>query len=276
MKALFPPLLDPAPLPRRVLVVAPHADDEVLGCGGMLAFHAARGDAVRVLVLTDGAQGDPRHGGPSDLAAARRAESRAAGSELGVHDYRFLGLADGTLGGCAGLAETLRAELADFAPGLVYGPSLEEMHPDHRAAARALCAAALRDGGPRLLLYGVNGQVTANVLFDTTALFPRKRAAIERFTSQLAYHDMVHKTEAVDRARTVNVDLPGVHYAAGFADLGRAELARYAGGVRELLAAVHGPELDDGLPAATAVISTWNKRGVVTEAKPMLKVSQAP
>ena len=54
MKALFPPILDPNTLPRRVLVVAPHSDDEIFGCGGMLAFHAERGDDVRVLVLTDG------------------------------------------------------------------------------------------------------------------------------------------------------------------------------------------------------------------------------
>jgi LmbE family N-acetylglucosaminyl deacetylase len=56
----FPPLEDPALLPRRVLVVAPHPDDEVLGCGGMIAWHAARGDAVAVLELTDGAGGDPK------------------------------------------------------------------------------------------------------------------------------------------------------------------------------------------------------------------------
>jgi LmbE family N-acetylglucosaminyl deacetylase/GT2 family glycosyltransferase len=276
LKALFPPLLDPAPLPRRVLVVAPHADDEVLGCGGMLAFHAARGDQVRIVVLTDGAGGDPSGELRGDLVETRRAESRAAGSELGLSDYRFLGLADGGLGADGTLVERLRGELADFAPELVYGPSLEEMHPDHRAAARALCAAALRDGGPRLLLYGVNGPVTANVLFDTTALFARKRAAIARFKSQMVYHDLLRKAEAVDRARTVNIDLPGVHYAEGFADLGRASLARYAGGVRELLAAVHGAEPDDGLPAATAVISTWNKRAVVLENLDSLRAQTRP
>ncbi|MCH2105723.1 MAG: PIG-L family deacetylase, partial [Planctomycetes bacterium] len=43
-------------LPRgRVLVIAPHADDEVLGCGGTLTRHIERGDEVEVLVLTDGA-----------------------------------------------------------------------------------------------------------------------------------------------------------------------------------------------------------------------------
>ena len=47
MKPLFPPLKDPRELPARVLCFAPHSDDEVLGCGGLLAFHAERGDEVR-------------------------------------------------------------------------------------------------------------------------------------------------------------------------------------------------------------------------------------
>jgi len=288
LKALFPPLCDPNALPRRVLVVAPHADDEVLGVGAMLAFHAARGDELRVVVLTDGAGGDPSGRENGDLAATRREESTAAGEVLGVSDYRFLGLADGALASDAGLVERLRAELDDFAPELVYGPSLEEMHPDHRATARALVAAVLRPPtaepagderpAPRVLLYGVNGQVTANALFDTTAFFDRKRAAIERFTSQLAYHDMVAKAEAADRARTVNVDLPEVRYIEGFADLGADRLARYAGGVAELLAAVHGAETEgaDDLPAATAVISTWNKKQVVLENLDSIRAQTRP
>ncbi|MEO0651434.1 MAG: PIG-L family deacetylase, partial [Planctomycetota bacterium] len=115
MKALFPPLADPAALPGRVLCIAPHADDEVFGCGGLLAFHAERGDAVRVLVLTDGAEGDP-DGSESDIRAAREAEDRAAGEALGVTDQRFLGLADGTLGASPDLVERLAAEIEDFDP----------------------------------------------------------------------------------------------------------------------------------------------------------------
>ena len=277
MKALFPVLLDPATLPRRVLIVAPHADDEVLGCGGMMAIHSARGDDIRIVVLTDGAGGDPSGDGASDLATVRRRESLAAGRTLGVSDYRFLGLADGGLSQDGGLVETLRGELDEFGPELIYGPSPQEMHPDHRATSRALCAACMRDGSARVMLYGINGQVTANVLIDTTGVFEKKRAAIERFESQLVYHDMVGKAEAADHARTVNIDIPEVRFVEGFADLGVGELARYAGGVSELLAGVHGTDaMDDDLPAATAVISTWNKKEVVLENLDSLRAQIRP
>jgi len=280
VRATFPPLGDRNALPRRVLCLAPHPDDEVLGCGGMLAFHAARGDRVRVVILSDGSRGDPEHVA-GDIAAARRAETIAAGEELGVTDHRFLDLPDGGLGAVPDLVERLRAEVGDFAPELVYGPSPLECHPDHRATSHALVAALSGEPGVRAFLYGVNSPVTASVLFDTTDQWPRKRAAIERFASQLAYHDLVGKCEGWDRARTVNIEDRSVHVAEAFVDLAGADLATYEGRVALLLEHVCGPDHGLPLPAAgdgaarpptyhdphdphdpwgaTAVISTWNK-----------------
>ncbi len=280
MKALFPPLLDPRSLPERVLVVAPHSDDEVFGCGGLLAFHAERGDAVRVVVLTDGAAGDPA-AALEDVAAVRRSESLRAGAALGIADHRFLGLPDGALATRHDLVAALRGEIDAFDPDLVYGPSPQEMHPDHRAASRALVAALAAGRERRVLLYGVNAQVQAGALFDTTRFWAKKVAAIRCFESQLRYHDLESKADAVDRARTVNIEDPAVRYVEGFADLSSRDLLAYEGKVASLLDAVFGGE--HGLapsngrpafepapgastsrvrvewPAATAVICTWNK-----------------
>ena len=89
MDTRFPTLKSIDGLPERVLVIAPHPDDEVLGCGGVLALHAMRGDRVRVVVLTDGAAGGD--------AEAREAETRAAATVLGLEQVEFLGLEDGGL-----------------------------------------------------------------------------------------------------------------------------------------------------------------------------------
>ena len=284
VKPLYSPLLDPNALPNRVLVIAPHADDEVFGCGGMLCFHSDRGDQVRVVVLTDGAAGDP-DGTEADIQAAREAESRAAGEALGVSDHRFLGLPDGGLNEVADLQARLQAELDEFDPDLVYAPSPQEMHPDHRTTS-AMALRALATGRERrVLLYGVNAQVTAGALFDTTRFWERKQAAIEAFISQLHYHDLVGKAIAVDRSRTVNIEDPAIRFVEGFADLGSGEVLAYEARVGAVLDAVVGdPELpvageasepahrvgrqraaELGLPGATAVISTWNKAGDVCE-----------
>ena len=80
MSSLYPALSDPSLLPSRTLVFAPHADDEVFGCGGLLAYLAERGGAIRIVILTDGAGGDPA-GLEADIAklesrrAARRGRS---------------------------------------------------------------------------------------------------------------------------------------------------------------------------------------------------------
>jgi LmbE family N-acetylglucosaminyl deacetylase/GT2 family glycosyltransferase len=284
LKGLYPPFGDPSALPQRVLVVAPHPDDEVFGCGGMLAWHQRVGAEVRVVVLTDGVEGDP-DARAQDIAGTRVAESRAAGGELGVDDYRFLGYADGALGEASDLPDRLAAELEEFGPGLVYGPSPAELHPDHRAASRALVAAlargAVAGGSPRrVFLYGVNTQVQAGVLFDTTPVYERKQAAIRRFASQLEYMDLLAKCEACDRARTVNVEDPAVEFIEGFIDLDAADVARYERAMTDVLVQVQdaepGPAAARGLPAATAVISTWNKADVVRENLESLRAQTLP
>ena len=276
---LFPPLADPNALPARVLVIAPHADDEVLGCGGMLAFHAGRGDAVRVVVLTDGAAGD-RDGLAADLVRARQEESVAAGRVLGVHDHRFRGFVDGELGATLGLVDAVVEEIADFDPDLVYGPSPHEFHADHRATAAALVAAAERDERSRRYhLFGVNTYAHATVLYDTTPMWPKKAEALEAFASQMAYHDLVEKCGAFDRSRTVNIEDGAVQRAEGYVALPSERMAEYGRACARLVHAVldpalagegaHGPAVTRrpdakraaqlGVPPTTAVVSTWNK-----------------
>ena len=71
-----------------LLVLAPHPDDESLGCGGLIAEHHARGHDVHVLVLTDGTGSHPhsREYPPTRLAALRMGEARDAIRALGLKE----------------------------------------------------------------------------------------------------------------------------------------------------------------------------------------------
>jgi LmbE family N-acetylglucosaminyl deacetylase len=79
-----------------VLVIAPHPDDETLGCGGMIATRAAEGRRVVVVVLTDGRALFRRFGvtepSEADVSAMRKAETLQAVEILGAQrsDVRFL------------------------------------------------------------------------------------------------------------------------------------------------------------------------------------------
>ncbi|MEZ5987857.1 MAG: PIG-L family deacetylase [Planctomycetota bacterium] len=211
MPHVFPPIQDRAGLPSSVLVLAAHPDDEIIGIGGLLAFHAARGDEVLVLHATEGGLGDPE-GRFDDLQARRRREAEAALASLGLPAPVVLGFADGALEGAGdALADELRRRFAAHAPALLYAFWPGELHADHRALARAACAA--RDALPagcRVQLYGVNQVPPFASLFDYSDLVDRKRAALACFETQLAYLDFATKVMQRDQAATVNVELPEI------------------------------------------------------------------
>jgi LmbE family N-acetylglucosaminyl deacetylase len=229
----FPALADPNRLPRRVVVLAPHPDDELLGCGGMLAFHAERGDEPTVVFLSDGAAGDPT-GKTADLAAVRRREAAAALGELGVKRIHHLGFPDGRLEEAHELPGRIVGILESAAAELVYAPSLLECHTDHLASAEAATIALAAHPNIRVLLYGVNTAVPANELYDVSRHRAKKDAALRRYASQMESMDLVRASRAMDAARTVNIPDPKITDCEGFCALWGAELRDHAARFRAL------------------------------------------
>ena len=179
-----------------VVAVAPHPDDETLGCGGTLALHATRGDRVTIVWMTSGERGVPGADHTTG-AAIRRREARAAISELGVADGVFLGLPDGALGACGEDAvERLAKILASRTPTVVYAPHADEAHPDHAATARITLAAMRRHADPVTTLWGYevwSPTVWPHHSEDVSDVFDRKLAALachRSQVSQVAYAQM--------------------------------------------------------------------------------------
>lgn len=138
------------------LIVAPHPDDEVLGCGGLVAA-ARRPDAIAVLVLTDGALSPPAAGDDPGLPAVRREETLRALDSLGVSDryVSFTGLPDGSL---SDQGARLDRELFDAVTRAsatdVFVPFRFDRHPDH-LATHAAGERLARRAGVRLWEYFV-------------------------------------------------------------------------------------------------------------------------
>ena len=124
----------------RLVVVSPHPDDEVLGCGGLIADALAAGRRLLVVTLTEGERAYPqdRHWRPRRLARARRRELRRALAALGApcRALRQLALGDGRLAARQGrIVEALRGLCM---PGdTVLATWVQDGHPDHEATARA-------------------------------------------------------------------------------------------------------------------------------------------
>lgn len=188
----------PTPLPpaATVLALAPHADDEVFGCGGALALHARAGVPVAVVIATDGAARE-------DSAADRLAESRAAAACLGIPAPTCWHLPDRGLEYGEDLVERILRAIDETGADLMYAPSPAEAHPDHRALALAAIEAVRRSAGNlRLALYEIGIPLIPTMLLDITAVHAAKREAMRCFASQLAYQRYDEQIDALNRYRS--------------------------------------------------------------------------
>ncbi len=120
------------------VVVAPHPDDEVAGCGGSILGHVARGDRVTVLLITDGRASRALDLAPDAMARVRAEEARRAAERLGVELVAFgLPELEWSLDALVGpLARALQERRAP----VVYAPCRIDGHPEH---VRVACALAL-------------------------------------------------------------------------------------------------------------------------------------
>ncbi len=141
---------------RSCLVLAPHPDDETLGCALAILVRRERGTTVTVAVMSDGAANPPGHRSPA-VAARRHAELVAAASVLCVDEahVRWLGLPDQGLDRHHDeLVAAIRSLAAEMAPQDVLVTSATDPHPDHAALGRA-AREALAHGRARLLEYPI-------------------------------------------------------------------------------------------------------------------------
>jgi len=281
----------------RVLVLAPHFDDEVLGCGGLVAQLAARGRRVVVLFLTDGAGTAGPDEGPGEHTALRRREAAAALAVLGVGGsadapdgpgggdaLRFLDLPDGGLDRhLEDLAAALERELLDLRPDLVLVPSPLEATADHRAAFAALHRVlaptgrqqGAAEGGGELdavardltiLAYEVNHPAYPDLLVDVSGELDLVREAMGCYASQQRLHDYLAAGLGLRAFRTLSLPA-GVEGAEGyrrlravdFATRSPAQLVRHLGGVPALHEVTEGPSI-------SVVVRTKDRPALLAEA----------
>ena len=221
------------------LVLAPHPDDEILGCGGAVLRHVDAGDPVTVVVFTDGAAASGAADHAGDYVAMRQAESRAAAQVLGYGAPHFLNYPDRGLTYDEDLVARVASLIAIHRPAIVYAPSIYEVHPDHRALAFAAIEAVRRRGGPlAVACYEIGNPQLPNRLLDVTDLTETLKAAMRCFPSQLAerpYDSYV--LDGLNRFRAYTLG-PGVDAAEAYwMATGEALRARPPGLYRALMGA---------------------------------------
>lgn len=174
-------------LGERVVVIAPHPDDEILCCSSTLADRIDAGAEVSIIFLTDGdARVEGDWSASRKYGLQRRAESSAAARALGIpqQNLYFFGFPDGHLAELfdrgqarsvytgrratprsttypgttytrSSLERILKKKLTDLNPDEIFVPSMSDSHPDHRAAAELVQQVVT--GSPTIRAYAVHG-----------------------------------------------------------------------------------------------------------------------
>lgn len=181
---------------QKVVAIAPHPDDEILGIGGLLHLLVRRGVPVTVLAVTDGTAAPVPEGWTTEQLGVRRAaESERACATLGLPAPVRLGLPDGAVADHEpALVELLTGHLDDRTVCL--STWRHDGHPDHDACGRAASRAA-ESAGARLVGYPVwwwhwaspqtpdGPQPTARRVPLPEPVQRLKERAVAEFTSQL-------------------------------------------------------------------------------------------
>jgi LmbE family N-acetylglucosaminyl deacetylase len=170
-----------------VLVLAPHPDDEAIGCAGTILRHVAAGDEVCVCIATDGRRSRALPD-PDRMAERRRREASAAAGLLGVERLSWLGLAEGE---CSSeeVARSVLELLRQIRPDLIYAPSRIDFHPEHFKVAHALAVALTRcdpQAAPAVRIYPVQVPLGAacNLVSELPGLWSRIEQVLSAYSSQ--------------------------------------------------------------------------------------------
>lgn len=270
----------------RILALAAHPDDEVLGAGGVLALAAGRGSSIRVWIATDGtAQEGAPEGGTAAYGELRREEARRAARALGVPPPVFGGMADRTLAESGdALDRSISAEIADFEPDLVLCPSPAEIHPDHRALSEALYRTVAKSRPEdsdhdryrflRLAFYEISQPFLPNALVDVGAAARQKDEAVAAYASQQSVRDYAGALQGLNAYRRLT--LSGSGPVEAFRVLPAIEA--FTRSLEEFRRAIGPALVSDGSrgPAPVAVVvRTRNRPALLAEALASLRAQTA-
>ena len=212
---------------KKILVISPHIDDDVLGCGGTICLFKRGGSEVTVVYMTDGRKGNPaldsmtlsdneRHQKEEALVLLRKEEARLTAACLGIDRLIFLDYPDMTFTCTTSSVQRMVDLLREESPDAVFIPFLTEKHRDHRMTNDIFCN-ALKQDKFHFSCYGyeVWTALLPNCLVDITNVLQDKKKAILQHKSQLEHCDYIRAVTCLNGYRSM-VYLEGDNYAEAF------------------------------------------------------------
>jgi len=214
----------------RVVVVAPHADDEIIGCGATIARHIKEGDEVTVIIATNASIGAPELY-TMDQVESTRSEAIEAHQFLGVKDTIFMDFPAPALNAFPEFKISLEISkiFQEINPTHLYLPHPGDIHQDHKAIYRASLVAARPQGKNKIsciYCYETLSETewtpmqerafVPNHFVDVTDVFSKKAEAMKFFGSQIKEFPHSRSVETFEALAMYRGATVGVQRAEAF------------------------------------------------------------
>lgn len=225
---LIRPTVISAPFGRSMLVVAPHQDDEIIGCGGAMALQKCSGGAVGVIVLQDGADECAQVSMTrKSLEELRNEESRAAAKVIGIKDLVFLGSKD-LRSEIASISSVMKEMIESRKVDAIFVPFVLDGNKDHKSCD-VIVARALRgiERPIRVFQYEVWANCIPNVVVIVDDVMEKKEEMLSCFRFANSAVDYSHATKGLNMLNSRLLPAGKSKYVEAYFEMPRCEFVKF-------------------------------------------------
>ena len=200
---------------KRILVVASHPDDEILGCGGTIAKLSRSGNIVKTIILTKGISSrfDSNKNEIIKLQDKLNKSSKAANRVIGVKNLKFFDLPDNQFDNKSllSLTKVIEKEIKNFKPNIIFTHFINDLNIDHQYTSRAVLTAArpqTKNSVDEILFFEINSstdyqinsnglQFMPNYFVDISKTVKLKKKALEIYKSGMKKYPHSRSVKAI-------------------------------------------------------------------------------
>jgi len=185
----------------KILILAPHPDDEVIGCGGLLLKYTKQCD---VICLTDGRYGDEQLQ-TNEVIEIRKKEFESVMQKLKINNFKLLNIEDSKLKDAYNSFKKIDFKNYNY----IFIPNNLDQHPDHKAVFELVLKAYkenLISKNTKIAMYEVWGALAIpNYFIDISDIKKEKRNIITMYSSQIKHIDYATKILSLNKYRGIMV-----------------------------------------------------------------------
>ena len=200
---------------KRILVIASHPDDEILGCGGTIAKLSRSGNIVKTIILTKGISSrfDSNKNEIIKLQDKLNKSSKAANRVIGVKNLKFFDLPDNQFDNKSllSLTKVIEKEIKNFKPNIIFTHFINDLNIDHQYTSRAVLTAArpqTKNSVDEILFFEINSstdyqinsnglQFMPNYFVDISKTVKLKKKALEIYKSEMKKYPHSRSVKAI-------------------------------------------------------------------------------